>query len=221
MPGAVTEVITRRLIFVFAEDVLYVERKRQDKSLMKRINTGASLCKVSNFPTFLSLDVNKFRTLIESYIRNSQSSATTCTLLALRVVSALEESKIHFERAIALDPGFAAAIVGLANAYHLLYEYAGWPEAESLEPAMILLEEAIELSPDLGEAFMVRGEIHRHHDELDSAASDFERAMELIPGNATLFNWFSFVRAAQGREDESYALLQRAHSVFRQPVTIE
>jgi TolB-like protein/Tfp pilus assembly protein PilF len=134
-------------------------------------------------------------------------------LLALRVVSALEESKIHFERAIELDPGFAAAIVGLANAYHLLYEYAGWPEAESLEPAMVLLEEAIELSPDLGEAFMVRGEIHRHHDELDSAASDFERAMELIPGNATLFNWFSFVRAAQGREDESYALLQSAHEL--------
>jgi TolB-like protein len=134
-------------------------------------------------------------------------------LLSLRVVSALQEGKIHFERALELDPGFAAAKVGLANAYHLLYEYAGWPEAESLEPAMVLLEEALELSPDLGEAFMVRGEIHRHHDELDAAALDFERAMELIPGNAALYHWFSFVRTAQGREDESYALLQRAHEL--------
>lgn len=134
-------------------------------------------------------------------------------LLALRVVYAMEEAKSHFGRALELDPGFAAAKVGLANAYHLLYEYAGWPEAESLEPAMVLLEEALELSPDLGEAFMVRGEIHRHHRELDAAALDFERAMELIPGNAALYHWFSFVRTAQGRRDESYALLQRAHEL--------
>jgi TolB-like protein len=134
-------------------------------------------------------------------------------LLALRVVSAMEEGKGHFERALELDPNFAAAKVGLANSYHLLYEYAGWPEAESLEPAMILLEEALELSPNLGEAFMVRGEIHRHHRKLDAAAMDFERAMELIPGNAALYHWFSFVRTAQGRGDESYALLQRAHEL--------
>ncbi|HEY5775013.1 MAG TPA: hypothetical protein VIS57_02905 [Xanthomonadales bacterium] len=134
-------------------------------------------------------------------------------LLALRVVPALEEGKSHFERAIELDPGFAAAKVGLANAYHLLFEYAGWPEADSLEPAMVLLGEALESSPDLGEAFMVRGEIHRHHDDLDAAARDFERAMELIPGNAALNHWFSFVREAQGRDDEAYVLLQRAHEL--------
>jgi TolB-like protein/Tfp pilus assembly protein PilF len=134
-------------------------------------------------------------------------------LLALRTVPALEEGKSHFERAIELDPGFAAAKVGLANAYHLLFEYAGWPEADSLEPAMLLLGEALELSPDLGEAFMVRGEIHRHHDDLDAAAMDFERAMELSPGNATLYHWFSFVREAQGRDEEAYVLLQRAHKL--------
>ena len=87
-------------------------------------------------------------------------------LLALHTVPALEEGKRHFEKAIELDPGFAVAKIGLANAYHLLYEYASWPEAESLDPAMNLLNEALEQSPDLGEAYMVRGEIYRHRDDL-------------------------------------------------------
>lgn len=134
-------------------------------------------------------------------------------LLALRTVPALEQGKGHFERAIELDPQFAVAITGLANAYHLLYEYAGWTEAESLDPAMVLLDQALELSPDLGEAYMVRGEIYRHEDDLDAAVRDFERAIELIPGNATVYHWFSFIRAAQDRNDEAYALLQQAHKL--------
>ena len=134
-------------------------------------------------------------------------------LLALRTVPSLEAGKTHFERAIELDPGFAQAITGLANAYHLLYEYADWSEAESLEPAMELLNQALELSPDLGEAYMVRGEIYRHRNDLVAAQLDFERAIELIPGNAAVYHWFSFIRAQQNDRQEAYVLLQRAHKL--------
>ena len=134
-------------------------------------------------------------------------------LLALRTVPALKEGKYHFERSLQLDPGFDVAKVGLANALHLLYEYADWPTADSLDPAMELLNKALQRSPDLGEAYMVRGEIYRHRDELDTAVRDFERAMELIPGNAALYHWFSFVREAQDRHDEAYILLHRAHEL--------
>jgi TolB-like protein/Flp pilus assembly protein TadD len=134
-------------------------------------------------------------------------------LLALRTVPSLEAGKAHFERAIELDPGFAQAVTGLANAYHLLYEYADWPEAESLEPAMELLNQALELSPDLGEAYMVRGEIYRHRDDLEAAQLDFERAIELIPGNAAVYHWFSFVRAQQNDKEGAFVLLRRAHQL--------
>jgi len=134
-------------------------------------------------------------------------------MLALRTVPAIEEGKIHFERALALDPGFSMAKTGLANAYHLLYEYADWPEDKSLDIAMVLLEQALESSPDLGEAYMVRGEIYRHKKDLAAADLDFERAMELIPGNAALSLWFSNLRSDQERDDEAYALLRRAHEL--------
>lgn len=35
--------------------------------------------------------------------------------------------------------------------------------------------------------------------------------MELIPGNASVYHWFSFVREAQDRHNEAHFLLQRAH----------
>jgi len=134
-------------------------------------------------------------------------------LLLPRTVPSIEAAKQHFEKAIAVDPNFAKAIAGLANAYHLLYEYAGWPEAESLDVAMELLNQSLELSPNLGEAFMVRGEIYRHRDELDLATADFEKAMELLPGNPTVHHWFSFVRQQQDRQAESFALMRRAHEL--------
>jgi len=134
-------------------------------------------------------------------------------LLALRTVAAIEEGKTHFERAIELDAGFSKASVGLANAYHLLFEYAGTPEAESLVPAMDLLNRALEISPDLGEAYMVRGEIYRHEQELELSEADFVRALELIPGNPSAMHWFSFLRAEQGLEEEANALIRRAHQL--------
>ncbi len=134
-------------------------------------------------------------------------------LLALRTVAGIEEGKLHFERAIELDPGFAEAITGLANAYHLLFEYAGWQQANSLDLATNLLSQALELSPDLGEAHMVRGEIYRHMDDLDAAELSFERALELIPGNATAHHWYSFVRSAQNEQEKSFTLMRRAHEL--------
>jgi TolB-like protein len=142
----------------------------------------------------------------QEYMRGQQ-------LLALRTVDGIEEGKVHFERAVELDPGFGQAVVGLANAYHLMNEYVGLPDEESLVPAMELVSKAIESAPELGEAYMVRGELYRHSDEYDLSQADFERAMELLPGNATVLHWYSFLKNEQGLEDEGFELLQRAHQL--------
>ena len=129
----------------------------------------------------------------------------------MRTVDGIEGGKVHFERAIELDPGFAHAFAGLANAYHLLHEYAGLPESESLDPAMEQVNRALELSPELGEAFMVRGELNRHLDEYAASEVDFERALELIPGNATVYHWYSFLKSDQDKEEEFSSLIRRTN----------
>lgn len=60
---------------------------------------------------------------------------------------------------------------------------------------------------------MVRGEIHRHRDQLEASEADFLKAGELLPGNATVWHWFSFLRSDQGRTDDYYELLERAHQL--------
>jgi TolB-like protein len=140
----------------------------------------------------------------QEYMRGQQ-------LLALRTSTSIEQGKQHFQHAVSLDPGFSQAIAGLANAYHLMHEYVGVPEEDSLDPAMTLANEALAVSPNLGEAYMVRGELYRHANEVELSESDFKRAAELIPGNATVYHWFSFLKYGQGRQAEANSLMRQAH----------
>jgi TolB-like protein/Tfp pilus assembly protein PilF len=134
-------------------------------------------------------------------------------LLALRTATSIEQAKKHFENAVELDGQLSLAIVGLANAYHLLFEYAGWSERESLDVAMDLVSKALAQSPDLGEAYMVLGELDRHSNDLVAAEANFQRAIELIPGNANVWHWYSFVKDEQGQRKDAEALMQRAHQL--------
>ena len=143
---------------------------------------------------------------LQEYMRGQQ-------LLATRTVKDMEQGKRHFERALNLDPEFALAMAGLANAYHLLYEYADVPEEESVIPAMGWLGRALDIDPTLGDAYMVRGELYRHQENWAASESDFRKALALSPGNATAHLWFSNLRGMQGFEDESFGLLRRAHEL--------
>jgi TolB-like protein len=134
-------------------------------------------------------------------------------LLALRQVEAMEEGKAHFEQALELDPQFAQAMVGLANAHHLLNEYASVPEAESIIPAMGWLGRALDIDPHLGEAYMVRGELYRHLEDWEASEADFLKAIELIPGNASAYHWYSNLKSQQDLEEEAHELLRKAHEL--------
>jgi tetratricopeptide (TPR) repeat protein len=143
---------------------------------------------------------------LQEYMRGQQ-------LLAMRNVEEMREGKARFEHALTLDPEFAPAMVGLANAYHLLYEYTEDTEEETVTPAMALLEKALVIDPELGEAYMVRGELNRHLENWEQAESDFRRALALSPGNAAAHHWFSNLRGQQGFKEESDLLLKKAHEL--------
>lgn len=68
------------------------------------------------------------------------------------------ESAINFyEKAIALDPDFAAALVELANAYNTQASYGWTRPAEAFAKSEPLLERALVLEPDLAEAYAAQG----------------------------------------------------------------
>jgi tetratricopeptide (TPR) repeat protein len=111
-----------------------------------------------------------------------------------------------FSAAVALDPAFALAHVGLADSYNTL---GAW-EAGVLEPAVALergkaaAHRALHLEPNLAEAHTSLGYCHLSYDwDWVGAEAEFKRAILLNPNYSHAHHWYSHLLVAMGRMDES------------------
>jgi TolB-like protein len=100
-----------------------------------------------------------------------------------------------FERAIALDPGFALAHAGLAQAYRdRLFNRD--PRKEWEEKALVEIEKALSLDPNLAEAYSARGQLtwtRLNNYPHERAVRDYRRAIELNPNLAEAHLWLAIV----------------------------
>jgi len=124
----------------------------------------------------------------------------------------------HFERAIARDPGFALAYVGIAKAYTELGETEGLSREQAGTRAMSAAAKAIALDPELGEAHCADA-YARFVFEFDWAGAEagFRRALELSPGSEDSYDLYGRLCAGLARFDEAIALQERARGL--DPVT--
>ena len=130
-------------------------------------------------------------------------------LLPNRKVPEMRAAAAHFERAIALDPGYARAYVGASDTYHLLAQYAAISAAER-ERMAHYLDRALELAPDLGEAHVARANYLADAGDNPGAETEYRRGLALAPGYATGNQWFGEFLAILGRFDEALPLLAKA-----------
>jgi DNA-binding winged helix-turn-helix (wHTH) protein/tetratricopeptide (TPR) repeat protein len=118
-----------------------------------------------------------------------------------------------FKQAIASDPNYALAYVGLADCYSILTNQtsAGLPPREAMPQAREAALRALELDNALAEAHASLGYV-KHTYDWDYAAGEreYHRALELNPNYATAHNWYAFLLASQGRLDEAIRQNQRA-----------
>jgi len=116
-----------------------------------------------------------------------------------RKVAELADAVEQFSLAIELDPQFAAAYAGLADACALYDSYSGGQSNELCPPSLAgreqLARKALELDPESAEAWISLGtsiwelavRMHgtdtrpRIHDKLNEALAAFERGLELNP----------------------------------------
>ncbi len=133
-------------------------------------------------------------------------------LLPNRNVTEMREAAQHFENAIALDPGFARAYVGAANAYNLL-GYYGTNTADERERMKRYLDRALQLAPNLGEAHIARaGQIFNTTTSITDPAVDaeFRRGLTLAPNNALGYQWYGELVDSLGRHEEALALFRKS-----------
>jgi TolB-like protein/DNA-binding winged helix-turn-helix (wHTH) protein/Tfp pilus assembly protein PilF len=117
----------------------------------------------------------------------------------------------HFERAIALDPGFARAYAGLALVWSRL-AIDGWTEdaARALSKAEALADRAAAIDPSVPQIHFVRGQVALFEGRHDQAAAAATRAIELDPNYADAFALLAWVLNYAGRPDRAEPALAEA-----------
>jgi TolB-like protein/DNA-binding winged helix-turn-helix (wHTH) protein/Tfp pilus assembly protein PilF len=119
---------------------------------------------------------------------------------------ATEKAMPLFEQAIAADPTFARAYVGLAES--AVY---GYPPKQSMARAKEAALRAVELNPALAEAHAALGMVQTFWDhDWAGAERSFKQAIVLEPSLSEAHHRYSLLLAALGRLDQAVAESRRA-----------
>jgi TolB-like protein/Tfp pilus assembly protein PilF len=116
----------------------------------------------------------------------------------------------YFNQAIAKDPNYALAYVGLADSYLLLSSYAAVSPGESLPPARSALKKALELDDSLAEAHASFGLLATLELDLHRAINELKRAVELKPNYATAHHWLALAHMTLAQFDPAISEAKRA-----------
>jgi TolB-like protein/Tfp pilus assembly protein PilF len=123
----------------------------------------------------------------------------------------LNKAADYFGQAVAADPNYALAYVGLADAYVLMPFYGGGGPQDCYPKAKAAAEKALELDNSLAEAHTSLAQVFCYHLELYPAVGEFERAIELNPNYPTAHQWYgSSALTALGRFDKAIEEVKRA-----------
>ena len=116
-----------------------------------------------------------------------------------------------FKRAIELDPAYALAHVGVADAYLQLSSYGSLGYQDIVANAEPAVAKALELNSELGEAYAALGTIQTWKGDLDAAETAFKTAIELNPGySRSYLNYGIMLKWSLGKVEEALAVHQTA-----------
>src|SRR5436190_7691876 len=122
----------------------------------------------------------------------------------------IELARQMFERAIELDPDFAAAWAGLATAHVYLFG-SGGPNPD-LQKAHNASTRALDLDPELADAHVAAGQSLSMEQRYVEAAAEFERAIELDPMLFDAYYYYARSCFKAGDLNKALKLFQKAHS---------
>lgn len=130
-----------------------------------------------------------------------------------------EQSNALYEQALAIDPVYPAAWVGLATNYNNMAGRGLLPRDEGSAKAREVVEKALAIDPDYARAHASLGWIAMIHDnDLAQAARHFERALQLDPNDIAIIGNAAVLLRILGRLDEAIAINE--YFAARDPVDL-
>ena len=125
----------------------------------------------------------------------------------------------HFRKAIRIDPKYAAAYAAIANEKIVQGLFSTASKNEIVNEVRTALEAAKALDPDIAEIYTSEGALKFYYDwDWKGAIASYKKALELDPGNATIYIRYSTTLADVGRYKEALPLADKA--VELDPVSI-
>ena len=128
----------------------------------------------------------------------------------------LREAKRNFEQAISIDPTYAAAYSGLADYYWRSDEV---PRTVATPKAKSLVLKALALDDGLPDAHTTLGSVRLYLDwDWVAADREFQKAIQLSPGNAEAHRMYSIFLAQMGRTKDARREIEIAEQL--DPVSV-
>jgi len=117
----------------------------------------------------------------------------------------------YFQEAIRIDPNYAQAYAGLANAYFEREIWGGLGIGKTADQIRAATLKALELDGELAEGHALLGRIHFQSDwDWQSTEAEYKRALELNPNLAGSYVGYAYFLQAMGRHQEALAAAHRA-----------
>jgi TolB-like protein/Tfp pilus assembly protein PilF len=134
--------------------------------------------------------------------------------LRRRTGAGLRDALSSFEQAVARDGDFALAYVGIADARSLMAVFGEAAPHATFSFAREAVDRALEIAPELGEAYASLGHIKLQYEhDWQGAESALLRAVELNPYYAPSQHWLGLYYAYMGRMDEAVERIEKAREL--------
>lgn len=132
-----------------------------------------------------------------------------------RTADSLPKAIDYFSRAIAKDPKFAKAYVGLADCYNLSPEFTNTPARDAFPKAMEAAKRAVQLDDGSAEAHASLAFASAYGAwDIQTAEREFNRAIALDPSYVPARHWRATLLLSIGRPKEAFSEIERARELY-------
>jgi TolB-like protein/Tfp pilus assembly protein PilF len=174
------------------KDILDIQ-SQVSKAIVREVRVHLTPAEEARLAQVRSVDPDAY----EAYLRG-------LFLLGQRTSPSIEASVKNFQKATQVDPGYAPAYLGLANAYVVILSHDMMPSSESARKGRAAAEKALELDDSLGQAYAALAHIKFFYDwDVPGAEAQYKMALERSPNSAVAHQWYGVLLMATGRFDEA------------------
>ncbi len=135
-------------------------------------------------------------------------------------IESIRSALAFFEEAVARDPRFARARVGVAETLLWLATEGSTPFRNAEDRALVELRQALAINDAIAEAHSTLAALHLGADRFAECRREAHRAMELNPSLADPYRWLAQLAAGEGAIGEAILLLEAARKLDPEDVNV-